>query len=134
MKVAFLFKNDFLTKFAQEADLFESFKVVVHPNAFVVSLDSWNQEQMDSAINSKGEGFSLVACFGPDVIHWVDPTVKVLSTGKQWFLIEDYIKFGQQKILFENDKDSSWYVGMDVFPLPDFTSEKECGTLPSGEK
>ena len=113
MRIALVFKDTKITKFVQDADMFEPFKVLVQNTHAILTVNSWSEEQTHAIRKaSEGSEYTLVACFGIDVVYWIDPEVKVVSTGTHWGLIEDYVNFYQRDLALENDKNSAWHVGI----------------------
>jgi hypothetical protein len=100
MKVAFIFSDKTLTKMMQDADLFEPFKVLVNNEYIVANLnDNWGEDhQIESLIKlCENTNYSLVACYTSEKVYYIDPLVKVVSTGQNWALVEEYVDFFQNK-------------------------------------
>lgn len=94
MKIVYLlFQDKFATRFMQDADVFEKFKVIVKPLVEASVIDDWGQKNIDAIIQKvEGSQFSLVAAFESNgVIHYSDPKVKLISNGKGFGLLSDYI-------------------------------------------
>lgn len=113
MKVAFVFSDKALTNLMRIVDLFESFKVVVKNSHAIITVDEWGQDQTEAIRKAcEPENYGLVACYGIDTVYYIDPTVKVVSTGQNWATIEDYVKFYQNDLALKNDINSDWHVGL----------------------
>lgn len=93
-KVTFVFKNNLLTKFMQHADVFENFKVIFG-GVIQAEIEPWNKEVLERIIKlNEGEPYGLIAAYGHNDVNtyeWFDPTVKVVSNGKEWKTFEDFI-------------------------------------------
>jgi len=113
MRVAFIFSDKRLTRFMQDADLFESFKVLVKNTHAILTVETWGLEQTEKVIKTcEPTDYGLVACYSIDHIYWIDPAIKVVSTGTSWALVEDYVRHFQQDLALDNDKNSAWHVGL----------------------
>ena len=101
MKIGFLFSNNNITRIMQDADLFEKFKVLICPMA-ICTVEKWGEEETLKAIEKKEKEqekeFNLIAFFSKEEIHFIDPEVRVVSTGVNWMLIEEYIPLVQSKL------------------------------------
>src|SRR5690606_2374064 len=81
------------TEFMQACDVFEKFKVLYHDIVLRYKLD--NEEVKDEAtieILAKYEfGNKLIALLGASEPKYINENIKVLSNGKNWALLKDYI-------------------------------------------
>lgn len=101
----------------QDADMFESFKVLVMPEHAVINVQEWTEKQMNVVIEtSKNSDYEMIACFSTDDVFWANPKVKVVSTGEKWALVEEYIKYLQNNLILHNDKNDPWHVGLENLP------------------
>lgn len=98
-EVIILFKDCFKTQFMQDADMFEKFKVVICPPAIATVNNNWSKKQIEDTVNvSKGQPYEVIAIFDNDKIYFKDESVKVVSDGKGWVTIDDYIKTAKMKV------------------------------------
>lgn len=85
-------------KFMHAADVFEPFKVLVEKPTVLRAIPRDGETpasiigKIKSAIDAQGT-YRVVAIWqdGNEEGAWRDETVKVVSTGKQWSLIEPYL-------------------------------------------
>jgi hypothetical protein len=113
MRVAFVFSDKALTQFMRHVDLFEPFKVLVKNSHAILTVDAWGVEQTEAIRKTcEASNYGLVACYSIDHIYWIDPAIKVVSTGTNWALVEDYVRYYQQDLALDNDKNSAWHVGL----------------------
>lgn len=113
MKLILLFSDKIITQFMQHADVFEKFKVLIQKPVIVDVIDDFgasNIEAMNAVCAADGK-FDLVACIGREKVYFTNPAVKVVSTGKEWAIIEDYIAFIQRDFMLINDRESLWHIG-----------------------
>lgn len=113
MRISFVFSDKLMTKFMQHANVFEPFKVVVKNTHVILTVDAWGLEQTEAIRDAcEATNHGLVACYGIDQIYWIDPKIKVVSTGTNWALVEEYVQHYQKELALDNDKDSEWHVGL----------------------
>ena len=87
-----------MTRFMQDADLFERFKVIAKPAKIVLTLkDGCSDAQAMADLKKilEAAGQRVVAVFIPNIPDgaWVDETVKCISNGKEWGLLKDVLEF-----------------------------------------
>lgn len=93
MKVLLLFSNKWNTKMMQSFDLFEPSKVVIEKGIAEIETDTWTEaDTLKIVERCKSQPYQLVACFDKEKVYYKDPKVKSVSTGKQWCLLDDYLK------------------------------------------
>ncbi len=91
------------TEFMQRADMFEPFKVFAWPNQFNVETECNEVSTLDELVELlilkdvetlTRQGQRIVAIFSPGnpAGAYVDRTVKVISTGSQWVLLDEALR------------------------------------------
>ncbi len=84
-----------MTRFMQDADVFEQFKVLasvreleVHHTNALASVLEMIKEATEKA------GHRVVAIFSPGTPEgaWRDPNIKVVSDGKKWYMLDNALK------------------------------------------
>lgn len=73
-----------MTRFAQDADLFEKFKVVVEPICTATVVADFGESHIE-VIRKQGH-YDLVAIF-----DYRNPDVKVISNGRNWAMLDDLL-------------------------------------------
>lgn len=94
MKVVFLLYEDRMsTRVMQALDLFEKFKVVMQPLVRASVVDDWGQPHLAKIRGLDNEYNRLIAAFGSDgTCHYRDEAVRVVSDGRNWQTLDDYIR------------------------------------------
>lgn len=95
-KVKILMSNRMMSRFAQDADLFEKSKVVIQAPVTATVVDDFGDSHIQ-AIQKKLEGspYGLVAVFDPGgKVYYRNPDVNVISDGQQWIPLDDYMGVG----------------------------------------
>jgi hypothetical protein len=92
-----IYGSAWATRFMQDADCFERFKVVAKPVKLILTLKS--DCSKERALNElkmmlEKSGNRVVAIFAPNVKEgaYVDESIKVISNGAQWCMLEDVLK------------------------------------------
>lgn len=86
------------------ADLFENFKVLIeNPLEVVIVLKKGDRlatafKRLVTEAKKETPDYRMVAMVivGQE-LHWADPTVKVISTGRSWCLLKDFVKMLQAR-------------------------------------
>jgi hypothetical protein len=91
-KVTILFKDHFKTAFMQNADVFESFKVLVTSTVATV-VDDFGESHVQAILEKTNEdtNYGVVAIFDKEKVYYRDPEVKVVSNGHVWNLLDDML-------------------------------------------
>lgn len=77
----------------QTADVFEEFKVVVKPLVKAQVVDDFGAKHVEAIKASlKNTPYSLIAIFDKDTVHYRNPDIKVISTGIEWCLLDDFMR------------------------------------------
>jgi histidinol-phosphate/aromatic aminotransferase/cobyric acid decarboxylase-like protein len=106
IQVVVIHGDERTTRFMQDADVFEKFKVIAKAQKYELDLaDDYPpasaMESLKKAITEAGH--RVVAIFQPNLPEgaWRDETVKVISDGTQWGMLDDlleaYYYKGEQK-------------------------------------
>lgn len=90
--------NDQTTKMMQAFDVFENFKVVANVRELKVDIkgDKDTSEFLTfirDSFTEKGERVVAVFIPGEKEGAWVDKTVKVISDGSKWMLLDKVLEF-----------------------------------------
>jgi len=100
-KKVFIITSDlFKTRFMQDADVFEEFKVVVNPTleaTVIKGFGSKNVRAIKTAFDAKNIG--LVAIYDANRVYYRDATVKILSDGSKWIVLDDILSQVKSKKL-----------------------------------
>jgi len=92
-EVKILLSDNFTTRFMQHADMFERFKVAVKPLLKATVVDDFGEKNIEAMQKRmKDAPYTLVAVFDKDTIYYRNPDVKVVSTGTQWCLLDDFLR------------------------------------------
>ncbi|MCK9459476.1 MAG: hypothetical protein M0R80_07550 [Proteobacteria bacterium] len=93
-----IYGDAFATRFMQDADVFERFKVIAEPARITLTLkddctDAQAMADLKKILEAAGQ--RVVAVFIPNVPDgaWVDETVKSISNGTHWGLLKDALDF-----------------------------------------
>ena len=108
IKVVVVHGDELSTRFMQDADVFEKFKVIAKAEKYELTLK--DECLPTTAINALKDamekaGHRVVAIFQPNIPEgaWRDETVKVISDGTQWGMLDDlleaYFYKGEQKCI-----------------------------------
>lgn len=89
MNVKLVFMNVKMTTILQSMDAFEKFKVIVQGVANI-EFEKFDEEDRAYWVKkSEGEPYKLVGV-SCETLEWFDPTVKVVSNGDKWIIVEQY--------------------------------------------
>jgi hypothetical protein len=92
-----IYGSEWTTRFMQDADCFERFKVIAEPVKFVLTLKpdcSKERALNDLKMLLEKSGNRVVAIFAPNVKEgaYVDESIKVISNGTQWCMLKDVLE------------------------------------------
>ncbi len=91
-EVTILMSDKFKTRFMQDADMFEKFKVVLMPPIKATVIDNFGQTNVEAIKRECKDGpYDLVAIYDKETIFYRNPAVKVISDGNQWGLLDDML-------------------------------------------
>lgn len=93
MQVKLLFSHNLHTKAMQSFDVFEKFKVVVMPVVVAQVAEDFGDKNIE-AIKATSIDYDLVAIFTEDKVYYRNPEVKVISDGRNWATLDDYLPKG----------------------------------------
>lgn len=85
------------TEFMQACDVFEPFKVLYHDIVLDYRIggnteaDKVNNEDLVEIMAKHEFGDKLIALLGASEPKYINENIKVLSNGKNWVLLKDYI-------------------------------------------
>ena len=90
--VKILFSDKRMTMFAQHADVFEKFKVIVHPIILAKVVDDFGPAHIQK-IEEKCEkdNYGLVAIYDLDKVYYRNPDVRVISDGRHWQMLDEIL-------------------------------------------
>jgi hypothetical protein len=92
MKILFADKK--LTQFMQAFDLFDESKVIVK-GVIYVEFPKINKEIIDKLIaNGNNEEYELIAIYDEKKSYYKNPKIKVISSGYNFYILDEYIKLG----------------------------------------
>jgi hypothetical protein len=91
-EINILVMDSLTTKFAQAANVFESFKVAIKPLIIATVIPTFGKDNVDKILESWKGDDKIIAIFSKeDGVYWFDESVKVISNGDQFCLLKDYI-------------------------------------------
>jgi len=92
-EVTILFSNRLMTRFMQDADMFEKFKVMICPPVKAKVVPGFGKKNI-KAIEKQCQDseYDLVAVYDENTVYYRNPGVKVVSTGTNWSLLDDYMQ------------------------------------------
>lgn len=107
MKVLLIFSDKLVSRFMQDADIFEPFKVFVKPVVEATVVEGWGPENIEVMRNFEGN-YQLVAVVGENFV-WTDPAVKVVSFGDTFTMLDEYVEHLQMML-----RASKWKIGLNA--------------------
>ena len=96
-EVYILMYDRFITRFMQDADVFERVKVFKKPLLAATVKPDFGPENVNKIVNhcQMNKDFGLVAIFDNKTIYYRDENIQVVSEGDVWGTVDDYIAVQQ---------------------------------------
>lgn len=91
--VKVLLKDNKITTFMQACDLFEPHKVVIKDMLLSITYNkSFTKKNLNLLKQGlEMEGYGIVAVFSQKKIYYRDPSIKTISNGKEWRILDKFI-------------------------------------------
>ena len=96
-KVTMLLSDRFKTRFMQDADVFEGFKVLVMPPVKATVVRHFGKKHIEAILRQcDSQPYDLVAIYDDRKTYYRNPNVKVISDGEKWGLLDDLCPGGSK--------------------------------------
>jgi hypothetical protein len=90
-QIVLFFFDRVMTRLAQDADLFEKFKVIANPPVICTVVRRWGKSHLQALLRRAEENprYGLIAVVGPKRLYYRNPDIQVVSNGSTWSVLDD---------------------------------------------
>jgi len=90
-QVVILLSNLLLTRFMQDTDLFEKFKVIIMPRLIANVVNDFGPSHVAAIEKRCQDQYGLVAIFDDQQVYYRNPDVSVVSDGQNWERLDNFL-------------------------------------------
>jgi len=92
MNVNMILSDKMATRFAQDADVFEKFKVIAKPLLEAKVVEDFGPTHVQKIKEECDKGdYGLVAIYSQDKVYYRDSNIKVISNGQRWQVLDELL-------------------------------------------